>query len=121
MSDLGMSYQKWHLLDDLLDEFNQAEGDGDDWFNIGPKTRNAIRSLRDHAEQLQASIELGDKSVCRGSFSFGSACGSCQRCKAFAFDWLCQHFDELDYWAVMQTGQHNPMKAVINASKVKRG
>lgn len=58
---------------------------------------------------------MNDDVVCRGSLTLGNGCGQCQKCKAAAFDWLCHNNTALDYWAVMRTGEHNPMKAVIQA------
>jgi hypothetical protein len=67
-----------------------------------------------HSVAMQRST-----AVCRGCFSLGSACGKCDKCKAFAFDWLCKHSTALDNWAVMQTGRHDPMAAVKKAARVR--
>ena len=37
--------------------------------------------------------------------------------KAAAFDWLCANLPAVDYWAVMMTGQHDPLRAVEQAKR----
>ena len=61
--------------------------------------------------------KMDDSTRCKGSMRLGTACGHCIRCKAAAFDWLREHSNALDYWAVMQTGQHDLMKAVMQKAK----
>lgn len=65
-------------------------------------------------------IETGE-AVCRGSIQLGTACGGCQRCKAAAWDWICHNLAAVDYWAVMRTGRHDPMRAVLAAAKTRQG
>lgn len=46
-----MTDHQWNLIDDLLSEFNMCkESKGDDWFNIGPDTRQALQAMWDELD-----------------------------------------------------------------------
>lgn len=57
-------------------------------------------------------IQDGD-TQCRGCFIAGNACGQCQKCKAAAFDWICSNSTAMDEWAILQTGHHDIMRAIM--------
>ena len=75
---------------------------------------SATAQLIEIVQQIDSIEESEDGNTqCRGCFSLGNACGQCQKCKSAAFDWICSNSTAMDEWAVLRTGYHDIMRAIM--------